>query len=375
MTGRPSRRGWGWIRKLPSKKHQASYVGPDLKRHYAALTFTLKTDAERWLADERRLMERDEWTPPAQRRAQRTAKSVTVGEYTQAWIEDRGLKPRTRGGYQALLDRHITGTIGTTPLTELTPEMVRRWYVSLGPGHPTINARAYSLLHAVLATAVGDEVLPANPCAIRRAARTQRKREPVILTVAEVARVADAIRPELRALVLISAWCGLRWGEVSELRRKDVSGGAEVITVARAVTHRQGCRIDTPKSGKPRVVVVPRHIRPAIEAHLAAQVAKDAGALLFPAPHGGCHLNAKTFRTNFNRALKSVGREGVRVHDLRHFAGTQTARVGGSLADSMARLGHSTHGASLIYQHAVTGRDAEIAEALSRLAEEPTKDE
>ena len=64
-----------------------------------------------------------------------------------------------------------------------------------------------------------------------------------------------------------------------------------------------------------------------------------------------------------------MGDEGVRVHDLRHFAGTQTARVGGSLADTMGRLGHSTHGASLIYQHAVSGRDAEIAEALSRLAE------
>ena len=90
-----------------------------------------------------------------------------------------------------------------------------------------------------------------------------------------------------------------------------------------------------------------------------------------PAARGGCHLDSKTFRTHFNAALKSVGREGVRVHDLRHFAGTQTARVGGSLADTMERLGHSTHGASLIYQHAVTGRDAQIAEALSRLAEEP----
>ena len=125
---------------------------------------------------------------------------------------------------------------------------------------------------------------------------------------------------------MISAWCGLRWGEVSELRRKDISEGAEVITVARGVTHRRGCRIDTPKSGKARVVVVPPHIRPDIEAHLAAHVAKDAGALLFPAPRGGCHLDGKTFRTHFNRALKSIGREGVRVHDLRHFAGTQTGQ-------------------------------------------------
>ena len=331
----------------------------------------MKTDAERWLADERRLIERDEWTPPAQRRAQKTAKAITVAEFAQTWIDHRSLKPRTRNSYQALLDRHITPTIGTTPLKDLTPDAVRSWYSSLGPDHPTVNSHSYGLLHAVAQTAVSDGLLLANPCSIRRAIKAQRQREPVILTVQEVAKVADAIGPErLKALVLISAWCGLRWGEVSELRRKDISDDCAVITVARGVTHRQGCRIDSPKSGKPRVVVVPPHIRADIEAHLAEHVEQGPEALLFPAPCGGCHLDDKTFRARFTAALKTVGREGVRVHDLRHFAGTQTARVG-NLIETMERLGHSTVSASLLYQQRVSGRDAEIAQALSRLAEAP----
>jgi integrase len=65
--------------------------------------------------------------------------------------------------------------------------------------------------------------------------------------------------------------------------------------------------------------------------------------------------------------LKSIGREGVRVHDLRHFCGTQTARVG-NLVETMSRLGHSTVQASLIYQQVVSGRDAAVADALSKLA-------
>lgn len=164
--------------------------------------------------NERRPIERDEWTPPAARTAQKRAKAVTLAEYAQGWIHDRSLKPRTRNSYQALLDRHIaSSTIGTVPLKDLTPEAVRRWYSSLGPGHPTINAHAYGLLHAVCATAVGDGLLLANPCAIKRAIKSQRQREPVILTVPEVAKLADVITPQrLRALVLISAWCGLRWG-------------------------------------------------------------------------------------------------------------------------------------------------------------------
>jgi len=59
----------------------------------------------------------------------------------------------------------------------------------------------------------------------------------------------------------------------------------------------------------------------------------------------------------------------MRVHDLRHFCGTYTAIAGGTLADNMKRLGHSTVRASLIYQQAVDGRQVEIAAALSSLAE------
>jgi integrase len=169
--------------------------------------------------------------------------------------------------------------------------------------------------------------------------------------------------------VLIASWCGLRWGEVIELRRSDISAGCESISVARAVTHRGTCRIDTTKSGKARSVVVPPHIRAAIKAHLDCFMAQDDSALLFQPLRGGCHLNDSVFmRSAFRPALKSIGREGVRIHDLRHFAGTMSARVG-NLEEIMQRLGHSTATASLIYQGMVSGRDAELADALSALAE------
>ena len=205
---------------------------------------------------------------------------------------------------------------------------------------------------------------------------TYRKREPVILSVPELAKLAAAIEPErFRALVLLAAWCGLRWGEVTELRRKDIGEGAEVIYVSRGVTHRAGagndsrCRIDTPKSGRGRTVVVPPHIRAAVCQHLDTHVGHGGEALLFPPARGGCHLNDKVFREHFTAATQAIGREGVRIHDLRHFAGTQTARVA-NLIETMGRLGHSTAKASLLYQQQVSGRDVEIAEALSRLAED-----
>jgi integrase len=371
VAGTKGHRGWGWVRKLPSKRYQASYVGPDLMRHKAPTTFAAKLDAEGWLSQERRRIELDTWTPPAQRAAESKAKAVTIAEYAKNWIDHRNVKPRTRSAYRDLLRLHLEPSLGKVAVKNLTPEAVRSWHAGLGDDHPRRNSHAYGLLHAVLATAVTDQLIPANPCTIPRAMNPPSKREPKILSVPEIAALADAMRPDrLKALILLSAWCGVRWGEVSELRRRDIDANCEVLYVARAVTRRDGVyRVDTPKSGKGRAVVIPRHIRSAIAEHLERHVDEGPDSLLFPAARGG-HMNDRVFsREYFTKALKSIGQEGVRVHDLRHFAGTQTARVG-NLVETMGRLGHSTVKASLIYQKVVSGRDAAVAEALSQLAED-----
>src|SRR5271168_237502 len=105
MAGKAGRRSWGWIRKLPSGHWQASYTGPDSRRHTAPATFATKMIAEHWLSDEHRLIARSEWTPPAVRAAARRATGVTVGDYAATWIAQRNIKPRTRIGYQELLTR------------------------------------------------------------------------------------------------------------------------------------------------------------------------------------------------------------------------------------------------------------------------------
>jgi integrase len=53
---------------------------------------------------------------------------------------------------------------------------------------------------------------------------------------------------------------------------------------------------------------------------------------------------------------------------LRHTGGTLAAATGASLRELMARLGHSSTRAALIYQHATRDRDQAIADALGGLA-------
>ena len=78
-------------------------------------------------------------------------------------------------------------------------------------------------------------------------------------------------------------------------------------------------------------------------------------------------MAASTLYRVFYRARDAAGRPDLRWHDLRHTGAVLAASTGATLAELMARLGHSTPGAALRYQHAAQGRDAEIARALSDL--------
>jgi integrase len=56
-----------------------------------------------------------------------------------------------------------------------------------------------------------------------------------------------------------------------------------------------------------------------------------------------------------------------RLHDLRHLAGTLTAQAGGTVRETMDRLGHTSAAASMRYQHVADTRGQKLAENLDRL--------
>jgi len=357
------RRGFGRIRQERSRRFSAAYIGPDTKLHRAPRTYATRGDAEGWLAGERRKIDLGTWG------AVERSDGITLRDYAKQWIEDRQLRPRTQQLYASMLNRLILPELGDAKIVALTPAMIRQWHAGLGKDHPTRNAHAYALLHAVCATAVQDEVLDAQPCRIRAAMQTKRKRDVDVLTPTEVDTLAAKMPAQLSASVIMAAWLGLRWGETSELRRNDVSADCAVLRIRRAVTYRAGrFYVGEPKtSAGARDVATPPHIRPIIKAHLKDHVAKASDSLLFP-DDDGTHLRADRYRTHWERARTAIGKPHLRVHDLRHVGAVLAAQSGATTAELMHRLGHTTPQMALRYQHVAEGRDAEIAERLSQLA-------
>ncbi|WP_416063477.1 tyrosine-type recombinase/integrase [Rhodococcus indonesiensis] len=377
-----TRRAFGAIRKLPSGRWQANYTGPDLRIHKAPSgTFHTRDAAVAWVDSERKLIDLDVWTPPAERAAAEAAaasrRPPTFGEYAARVIDERDLAPRTKDSYKYLLREHLAPTFGAVPLDGITPALVRTWWGGVrgvrhaeAPKIPTARVRAYEVLRMVLNVAVEDDLIPSNPCRITAATRLSPAHDATMPTPAEVAALADAMAPELALSVLITAWCGLRRSETFELRRRDVSADCAVLSVTRAVTTRNGITVVArPKAGSVRQVVIPPHIRSAVAAHLDTHTGKAQNALLFPDPRTGEHLPEWTYRKRWNVACEAIGRPGLRVHELRHFGGTIAAQAGGTLREVQDRLGHKTAAAAMRYQRLAAGRADQLAEQISRLAE------
>ena len=354
---------------MRSGRIQASYVADDGRRYYCPHTFDTRMDAEGWLQGERKLIERDEWKPPEMRA--KALGYITLGDYTVQWLANRDLAPTTHSVYRNVLRLRINNHLGDELLQAITPAMIRAWWVGLLKDTRGRNAHAYRVLYSIFNTAIEDKLLKENPCQIKSAGRPPKPREVQALTPAELMVVAKSLPEHYRAAIHVAAWCGLRFGELIELRRKDVHtvGGYTVLKIRRAASLVD----DKIVMGKPksdagiRDVTVPPHVAEMLREHMATHTGSSPESFVFTTTWGG-RLTKGAFTKTLKKGFASVGKPDMRVHDLRHIGATYAARAGATTKELMARIGHTSPVMAMRYQIAAANRDAEIAEKLSAMA-------
>lgn len=116
-----------------------------------------------------------------------------------------------------------------------------------------------------------------------------------------------------------------------------------------------------------RDVHIPPHLMPEVKAHLQT-FATGKDGMIFPGADGISQIHLSTLRKHFKRACAAAARPDLRWHDLRQTGAVMAAQAGATMADLMARLGHSSADAALRYQHTARGRDVMVAARLSELA-------
>jgi integrase len=231
---------------------------------------------------------------------------------------------------------------------------------------------ARTTLSAILTAAVDDGLLASNPC-LAKSARPPRRtggRKVVPWTRERVLAVADAVTPEMHALVLCGAGEGLRQGELLGLAVDDVDFLRRVIHVRRQVKTIHGERVFAlPKGEKTRDVPLAGQVGLALSSHIAdyppvnvtlpweTPDGKPRAARLLFTRDGRAWAGPEFDRRVWERALRDSGigfaaGEGDGVHALRHCAASSWLHGGCSIRDVAEFLGHSDPGFTLrVYAH------------------------
>ncbi len=188
-------------------------------------------------------------------------------------------------------------------------------------------------------------------------------------------RLADVMPRRYRFLVLLAAFSGLRWGELAGLRVRDIDRKKMCVRVWRKVAQMKDGELvvgPTKSAAGVRTVALPQFLDEDLAEHLPEFAEAGPDGLLFTGKHGGVLRRGNFHReTDWVRTVVKAGLPaGFHFHDLRHTGNQMAAEAGATTRELMQRMGQSTVRAAMIYQHATSVRDRQIADELNARVEQ-----
>jgi integrase len=326
-------------------------------------THRTKKEAERFAAITEADKARGELIDP------RAGQETFAEWWARWWPTTVNLRPSSRARDESYARNHLLPRFGSLPLAAIDHTEVTRWVADLNASGlaPATVVKAAQILGKTMGAAVDAGRIRTDPTARVKLPKIEHH-EMRFLTPGEVATLADAIDPRYRALVLVGAYCGLRFGELAGLKRDRVDLLHRRLEVLEIVTEVKGKHYTGPpktRAGR-RSVPLPRVVVDALTEHLA----DTPGEIVFPAPEGG-YLRGSLFRPRiWQPATRAAGLEGLRLHDLRHTAVALWIAAGASPKAIAARAGHSSVVTVLDrYGHLLPGHEDAVNDALDAMAD------
>ena len=208
------------------------------------------------------------------------------------WLPRHQIEARTRENYVYYLGRYIYPAFGLMRMTEILPTDVRQWVADLKGGgtSPSVIKSCFAILSAIFTTAFNDQITHTHPCRGVKAPPVPKKVR-TIVTPEQFDQIHAALPNDAaRMLVELDVETGLRWGESTELRVKDVDLRTRTVMVKRVAVelvpknHPDGKRFvvkEYPKDREHRRIKLNKQVAAALATHITSnRLGPDA--LLFP---------------------------------------------------------------------------------------------
>jgi len=346
------------------------------------------------------------------------ASTWTLRDWSEEWLQKHvspDQSPVTVANYRHLLKTRILPQLGDKDLTELTPPILTDWLISVRnsprrttakpddqlarPRAPSDQLRPasrtakplsantvlhyYTCMEAMLSAAVRMGYLDQNP--MKSVARPKVRSKRKICLSEEDARtlLLSISRDDVRLLVavLLAMLCGLRLGEVTELRWSDLDWDHRTIDITRALkyTPETGSYVAAPKSDAgARLISLPDAMMPilqqlryqrtedALDADEAGTEWKGAEHILYG--RTGDRLHHDTPSKWFRAYADAHGHPQLTFHDLRHVHASLLLAHNIDVVSVAARMGHSDPSVTLrVYSYALPARDHDAAAYFDQL--------
>lgn len=240
-------------------------------------------------------------------------------------------------GYSLAIDNYIVPAFGKDEPRAVTRNRIEAWHGEMAQSAPIQANRSLGVLSSFMTWLEHDKKVTSNPCrGIRRCPENQRH---VFLDADEIkaahrALSGDNIRSAALALRL-ALLTGCRIGEAIGLTADQIDA-ARKLWIKPASTTKQK-----------KLHIVP--LQPE-----ALNVAQELLRIGLP--------DYETCKRCWERARKIIGREDVRIHDLRHSRASALARSGASLPQIGRVLGHTAPATTNRYAHLVAGDLVDLVE-------------
>jgi integrase len=318
-------------------------------------TFKTLSEARRWEREQRVAVTRGDFIDTA-------AGSIRFADYVTDWLDTASLRWRasTERETRRRVTRHLVPEYGDRPLRSITTSHIQAHVSRLAETlKPNTVRNVLQSMRAVMDTAVADRLIITNPC--DRVILPKVEPVPVTpLSAFEVDTIAEMIRPDLRAFVILGAASGLRSGELRALTVGDFSPALHVhtghvgpvtIRVRRGVD--DAGHVGPPKSPSAnRDVVIPASVARQVADHLDRFGVGDDGLVFH---HRGRIWPLATLATAWKAATPGYPR-GHGPHSLRHHHASTLLAAGVNIAAVSRRLGHSSPVITLrAYSHEMRG--------------------
>ena len=295
-----------------------------------------------------------EWVDPA------LTRKIRVQQVYEDWIkriETRGARgkgpaaPKTVEGYRSMYRAQIKPEWGKISLDQVTYKKVSEWSQAIEASSRTRH-EATSIFIRIMDEAVRQGYIAKNPAKDRSGKvdylpRIEKIKDHIYLSASQVSTLSNAMPTDMtRLLVLLGSLSGLRWGEATALRWRDVDADKGVASIKRAYSDVNGKLIEgDTKNHEDRVVPLHRPTLQALEI-VRQQTGGNPSDLVVTSPRGLTLRNRNfTQRTLIpwlnSDQNKTIPRE-LRFHDLRHTAVSLAVSSGANIKVVQAIAGHAS---------------------------------